>query len=417
MLDERDIGLRLIRDQIEHRGHKAIVIDFSIGTGGIEASFAADVTADDLARAGGTSRDQVRAGLSTERDTITAAMSRGLAAALSDLHQAGSLQGVIAVAGMTGTLICLPAMKHLPFGLPKVLVSSAAALPRYADWYAPYFSLNDITVMHSVVDTVGMNAMLRNLLLNGAGAICGMVESYEAPVGQTKPAVAITEYGFAEKCAHYVREQLEQDVDLVSFHAQGLGDMAVEHLVGQGMFDGLIDLVPSAIGEYLLGGNRPSGPDRLENAGKAGIPYVLAPCGFDILSSGPIARRDNGDPLWASRRLAERKMFLQDSQRVQVRTSPDEMRQVAGAVAEKLNRHPSRKLVRFLVPTRGFSTLGAAGGPLHEPETDRAFVDELKKRLDPEIQVREVDTHLNTPEFATAVVQAFRDVFALRIRR
>ncbi len=134
----------------------------------------------------------------------------------------------------------------------------------------------------------------------------------------SKPAVAITEYGFAEQCAHLVREALEHEFDLVSFHAQGLGDMAVEHQVGQGRFEGLIDLVPSAIGEYILGGNRPSGPDRLENAVKAGIPYVLAPCGFDILSSGPIARKDNGDPLWTSRKLAERKMFLQDSQRVQV---------------------------------------------------------------------------------------------------
>lgn len=414
MMDERDIGLKLIKEQIERRGHKAVVIDFSIGTGGIEPSFAADITCDDLALAGGTTRARIRAGLSTERDKITAAMSRGLAIKLGEMHEAGTLQGVIAVSGMTGTLICLPAMKNLPFGMPKVLVSSAAALPRYADYYAQYFSLNDITVMHSVVDTVGMNAMLRTLLLNGAGAVCGMVENHEVSVKKTKPVVAITEYGFAEKCAHYVREQLEHDFDLVSFHAQGLGDMAVEHLVGQGRFDGLIDLVPSAIGEYILGGNRPSGPDRLENAGIAGIPYVLAPCGFDILSAGPIARKDNGDALWTSRKLATRKMFLQDAQRVQVRTSADEMRQVADAVAERLNRHPNRKLVKFLVPTRGFSVLGVAGGPLHEPDTDAAFVDELKKQFNPEIQVLELDTHLNTPEFATAVVNAFREVFALR---
>jgi len=267
------------------------------------------------------------------------------------------------------------------------------------------------------VDTVGMNAMLRTLLLNGAGAICGMVEGYEAPTAGTKPSVAITEYGFAEQCAHLVREQLEHDFDLVSFHAQGLGDMAVEYQVGQGMFAGLIDLVPSAIGEYILGGNRPSGPDRLENAVRMGIPYVLAPCGFDILSSGPIARKDSGDPLWVSRRLAERKMFLQDSQRVQVRTRADEMRLVATTVAQRLNKHPNKKLVKFLVPTRGFSVPGAPGGPLHEPETDREFVDELKKLFDPEIQVIELDTHLNTPEFANAVVRAFKEVFGLRPAR
>ncbi|MCC7009648.1 MAG: Tm-1-like ATP-binding domain-containing protein [Acidobacteria bacterium] len=417
MLDEREVGLQLIRTYLEQRGHEAVVVDFSIGTGGIAPTLRADITCDDVAIAGGTTSAEIRAGLSSERDKVTAAMARGLAARLDDLHRAGRLQGVIAVAGMTGTLISLPAFKALPFGLPKVLVSSAAALPRYADYYAQFFSLNDITVMHSVVDTVGMNGMLRTILRNAAGAVCGMVDSYEGPVKATKPAVAITEYGFAEQCAHYVREQLEHEFDLVSFHAQGLGDMAFEHLVGQRLFDGAIDLVPSAIGEYILGGNRPSGPDRLENAGTAGIPYVLAPCGFDILSSGPISRKDGNDPLWTSRRLAERKMFLQDSARVQVRTSADEMKLVARTVAERLNRYPNRALVKFLVPTRGFSTLGAAGGPLHEPDTDRAFVDELKQLLDPDIEVIEVDTHLNTPEFARAVVAAFRAAWALRVAR
>jgi uncharacterized protein (UPF0261 family) len=422
MMDERDVGLGLIKEQIEKRGHKAIVIDFSIGTGAIDPSFKADITCDDLSLAGGMTREQVRAGFTKQRDAVTSAMAKGLATRLSELHRAGSLQGVIAVAGMTGTLITLPALKELPFGLPKVLISSATALPRYADYYAKYFSLNDITVMHSVIDTVGMNAMLRTLLLNGAGAVCGMVESSEATVAlsplskDSKPAVAITEYGFAEQCAHLVREALEHEFDLVSFHAQGLGDMAVEHQVGQGRFEGLIDLVPSAIGEYILGGNRPSGPDRLENAVKAGIPYVLAPCGFDILSSGPIARKDSGDPLWTSRKLAERKMFLQDSQRVQVRTSGAEMREVAKVVAERLNKHPKKELVKFLVPTRGFSVPGAPGGPLHEPETDKEFVDELKKHLNPEIQVIEMDTHLNAPEFADAVVQAFREVFGMSDR-
>jgi uncharacterized protein (UPF0261 family) len=415
MMDERDIGLKLIKDHIEKRGHQAIVIDFSIGTGAIEPSFRADITCDDLSLAGGMTREQVRAGFTEQRDAVTAAMAKGLAVKLTELHQAGSLQGVIAVAGMTGTLITLPALKELPFGLPKVLVSSATALPRYADYYAKYFSLNDITVMHSVIDTVGMNAMLRTLLVNAAGAVCGMVEGYEAPAltKDSKPAVAITEYGFAERCAHLVREALEHEFDLVSFHAQGLGDMAVEHQVGQGRFAGLIDLVPSAIGEYILGGNRPSGPDRLENAVRRGIPYVLAPCGFDILSSGPIARRDSGDPLWTSRKLAARKMFLQDSQRVQVRTSAAEMREVARIVAERLNKHPNRKLVKFLVPRQGFSVPGAPGGPLHEPETDAEFVDELKKRLHPEIQIIEMDTHLNAPEFAEAVVRAFREVFGI----
>jgi uncharacterized protein (UPF0261 family) len=414
MLDEREDGLLLIKEKIEKRGHQTIVIDFSIGTGGIRPSIRADITCEELARAGGAHIGTVRASLSTEREKATSAMARGLASKAGELYGAGELQGIIAVGGMTGTMISLPAMKQLPFGLPKVLISSTAALPHYANVFAQYFSVSDITVMHTVVDTVGMNAMLRNLLVNGAGAICGMVENYEAPARKTKPAIAITEYGFSEQGAHYVREQLEREFDVVSFHAQGIGDLAVEHMVAQGLFEGFIDLVPSAIGEYILGGNRPSGPNRLESAGIAGIPYVLAPCGFDVVSCGPIERKDKGDPLWTTRKLAERKIFIQDTARVQVRTSADEMKIFAGAVAEKLNRYPNKKLVKFLIPMRGFSSLGVEGGALYEPETDQVFVDELKKQLDPEIQIIEVATHLNTPEFALAVSQAFKDAYASR---
>lgn len=413
MLDEREDGLLLIKEKIEERGHEAIIIDFSIGTGGIQPTFKADVTCDELAAAGGSSMEVVRASLRTERQKATTAMADGLVATISEIHEAGELQGIIAVGGMTGTMISLPVLKHLPFGLPKVLISSTAALPYYANMFAQYFAVSDITVMHTVVDTVGLNPMLRKLLVNGAGAVCGMVENYEAPTANPRPAIAITEYGFSEQAAHYVRELLEHDFDVVSFHAQGIGDLAVEHLVAQGRFEGMIDLVPSAIGEYVLGGNRPSGPNRLEGAGTARIPYVLAPCGFDVVSCGPIARKDNRDPLWTSRKLAERKIFIQDTVRVQVRTSPDEMRVFAKVVAEKLNKYPDKRLVRFLIPTQGFSSVGAAGGVLHEPETDRVFADELKKELDSEIRITELQTHLNSPEFARSVVDAFRESYAL----
>jgi uncharacterized protein (UPF0261 family) len=416
MLDEREDGVLLIKEYIEARGHTTIVVDFSIGTGGIQPRLQADVTWEQLAAAGGADPGTLRSRLSGERDKVTAAMAAGLVSTVGELHRTGVLQGIIAVGGMTGTMISLPTLKSLPFGLPKVLISSTAALPFYAGLFAQYFSISDVTVMHTVVDTVGMNAMLSTLLRNGAGAISGMVESFRPPAKKTKPAIAITEYGFSEQAAHYVRERLEDRFDIVSFHAQGIGDLAVEHLMAQGLFEGCIDLVPSAIGEYLLGGNRPSGPNRLESAGVAGIPYVLAPCGFDIVSCGPIERKDRNDPLWVSRKLAERKMFIQDSARVQVRTSAEEMRTFARAVAKKLNVYPDRSLVKFLIPTRGFSALGAEGGPLHEPDTDRAFTEELRAALDPQIQVIEVDTHLNSPEFAKAVVEAFDDLLALRAR-
>lgn len=415
MLDEREEGLRIIKEQIEKRGHKTVLIDFSIGTGGIETSLKADITCGEVARAGGMSIDKIRATLSKEREKATSAMAEGLAKKVLELYQSGELKGIIAVGGMTGTFISLTAMKTLPFGVPKLLISSVAAMPAYSSSLAQYFAVSDITVMHSVVDTVGMNALVRNLMVNGAGAICGMVESYEPPKKEAKPAIAITEFGFCDKGAHYVRELLGKDYNFISFHAQGLGDRAVEHLVGQGLFEGFVDMVPN-LGDQLFGGNRASGPDRMEAAGKAGIPYIVTPCGFDMISCGPIERRDKGDPLWVSRKLAERKLLVQDAMRVQVRTTVEEVQTIARAVAEKLNRHPSKKLVKFLIPAKGFSSLSVEGGALYEPDTDKAFVSELRKNLDPEIQVIEVDTHINTPEFAQAVGQALRDSLEQRAR-
>jgi len=182
-----------------------------------------------------------------------------------------------------------------------------------------------------------------------------------------------------------------------------------ENLVKQGLFDAFIDLVPAGLSEYLLGGNRAAGPDRLEGACESGIPYILAPCGFDMISSGPLERREKGDTLWVSRKLAERKLFIQDALRVQARTNEDEVRLIAQIVAEKLRKHKRKELVGFLIPLKGFSSISIEGGPLYDPQVDKAFVEELKKCMDPDIKIVEVDTHINTPEFAGAVVEALND--------
>lgn len=135
-----------------------------------------------------------------------------------------------------------------------------------------------------------------------------------------------------------------------------------------------------------------------------------------MISCGPIERRDKDDPLWVSRKLAERKMMVQDTMRVQVRTNAEEIQTIARAVAEKLNKHRNKKLVKFVIPTGGFSSLSVEGGALHDPDTDKAFIDELRKNLDPEIQIIEVDTHINTPEFARAIAEALVESFKLQTK-
>ncbi len=410
MLDEREQGLSIIKEHIERRGHKAILIDITIGTGAITSSLQAEISCKDLAKAGGTTIDAIREMLGKERDKATSIMATGLGKRLMDLYQAGELEGIIAVGGMTGTFITLSAMKQLPFGMPKILISSVAAMPAYAKKMAEYFGVRDITVMHSVVDTVGLNPLVRNLMVNGAGAICGMVEELEPSPEADKPSIAITEFGFCDKGAHYVRELLEEDYNIISFHATGLGEKAAVDLVSQGLFEAFIDLVPGGFSDFLLGGNRAAGPDRLDAGINLGKPYILTPCGFDMISCGPIQRRDEGDPLWVSRKLAERKLLVQDAMRVQARTSLEEMHTIAQAVAEKLNKHEDKKLVKFVIPTQGFSSISVKGGALYDPDLDRAFIDELRKNLDPEIEIIEVETHINTPEFGRSVVEALKQI-------
>jgi uncharacterized protein (UPF0261 family) len=409
MLDEREGALKIIKEQIEKRGHETLLIDISIGTGAIVSSLKANVSCEEIAKLGGGTVEQIKGMLAKEREKATSMVAEGLAKKVTELYQAGKLNGMIAIAGMTGTFLSLTAMRALPFGVPKLLISSVTAMPAYASRLADYFGVRDITVMHSVVDTVGINPLVRTLALNGANAIAGMVERLEPLKKEKKPSIALTEFGFCDKGAHYVRELLEKDYDLISFHATGLGDRAAVDLVSQGFFEAFIDLVPASFSEYLFGGNRASGPNRLDATLGASIPYILSPCGFDMISCGPIERRDKGDPLWVSRKLAERKLMIQDAMRVQARTSAEEMETVAKAVAEKLNRNPNKNLLKFIIPRKGFSSLSVEGGALHDPASDQAFVDALRKHLDPEIKIIEVNTDINNSQFARAVVEALKE--------
>src|SRR4030042_419895 len=390
MLDEREEVLKIIKEQIEKRGHETLLIDISIGTGAIVPSLKADVTCEEIAKLGGGTIEQIKGLLAKEREKATSMVAGGLSKKVTELYQAGELKGMIAIAGMTGTFLSLTAMRALPFGVPKLLISSVTAMPAYANRLADYFGVRDITVMHSVVDTVGLNPLVRTLAVNGANAIAGMVERLETPKKEKRPSIALTEFGFCDKGAHYVRDLLEKDYDLISFHATGLGDRAAVDLVSQGFFEAFIDLVPASFSEYLFGGNRASGPNRLDAALHTSVPYILAPCGFDMISCGPIERRDKGDPLWVSRRLAERKLLLQDAIRVQARTSPEEMAQTAKSVAEKLNRYPNKKLIKFVIPKKGFSSISVEGGALFDPPSDEVFINELKRNLNPEIRISEV---------------------------
>jgi uncharacterized protein (UPF0261 family) len=406
MIDEREQALSLIMERIEQRGQKALLIDISIGTGAVVPSLEADISYSELSELGGGPSAGVAGYLPDRLEEAISIMAKGLTEKTLALHKSGDLQGMIAVSGMTGAMISLPSMKALPFGLPKLLISSAMAMPAHSEQFAEYCSVKDITIMHSVVDTVGMNSLVQELVLNGANAISGMVEGGMITVQEQKQSIAITEFGFCDMGAHYIREFLEKEYEIVSFHANGVGDMAAMEIIPQGSFQAFVDLVPGAFSEYLLGGNRGnSGPNRLDIAAELLIPYILCPGGFDIISCGPIERKDNGDTLWESRKLADRKLSVQEHARAHARMNAEELEYVTSSAAERLNRYHHKERVKVIIPLRGFSSLSVEGGPLYDPTTDKMFANTLKKCLDPEIEIIEIDADINSKEFAVAVAE------------
>jgi uncharacterized protein (UPF0261 family) len=261
-------------------------------------------------------------------------------------------------------------------------------------------------LMHSVVEIAGLNSLMRNVLSRAAGAICGMVEgSAKTPISLVgkdgKPLVAMTHFGPCEECAVNVRALLEQrGYQIIGFSAAGVGDRAMEEMIErQNVFGAVIDLAPGGVGEEVLGFTRAAGPTRLEAAGKRGIPQIIAPC---CVNWGSPSKKDYKPE------YKLRKKYDYDAARTFIRLSKEEMITVAHAIAEKLNK--ALGPVKVLIPLGGWSSLDRRGTDFYDAELDRIFVDELKKQLKREIEVRKVDSDLDTPEFAQAIVDAFDEI-------
>ena len=399
-LDTRGEDIVFVKELIASRGHEAVLLDFSMEE---PPPFAGDITTEQVAARGGLPIEVVREKYRSDRDTATQNQIRGAGQIVAELLRAGRVHGVIGIGGGTATLVATSVMKQLPFGLPKLMASPMAAHPAYIDQYV---GTRDITMHHTVLDIVKMNPLLKAQIVNAVGAICGMVEmtlGQDFGLGE-KPCVAISSFGFGEMAVQSAVGMLEEaGFTPIVCHAQGKGDRAMEEMIRDGAFAGVIDICIGGVMEHLFKGNRDPGPDRLKAAAAAGIPTVLAPCGLDILSYG--GRADMLE------KTKDRVQYMQDALRVQVRTTADELRQAADVIAERLNA--ARGEWTFLVPLRGWSSLDREGRTIHDPQADAAFVQRLEERLDDPGRVRKLDLHLYTPEFARAAVDEFARLFAL----
>ncbi len=295
--DTKGDQLRFLKECIERRGHKAILMDISMGG---HSSFKADITPEEIARLGGKEIGEIIA--SKDRFAITNTMTSGAQQKALDLLSKRELDGIVSLGGSTIALLGSQVMSKLPFGIPKVIGAPAAQTVYVGRW----FGANDAVVMQLILEIAGMNDLVKNAISQVAGAISGMVEealdykSLKLPY----PSIAVTELGFSDQCAKNVEQLLvEKGYHVYLFHAQGLSDRAMDRLISQGFFDGVIEIVPAGLIEEQFKGNRPAGMKRLDAACERGIPQVWAPCCLNLTGAGPT--RTNREKYVASGRVLD----------------------------------------------------------------------------------------------------------------
>ncbi len=332
-------------------------------------------------------------GVSDRRDrgACVAAMAAAVPGFLAKLAAEGRIQGVISLGGGGGTAIGTAAMRALPVGFPKVMVSTLASGNT-----APYVGTTDIVMFPSIVDVAGLNRVSRLLFTRAAGAICGMVEA-PVEVEEARPLVVASMFGNTTACVNAAKEILEKEgLEVLVFHATGTGGRTMESMIGSGMVAGVLDVTTTEWADELVGGILGAGPERLAAAGKMGVPAVVAPGCLDMVNFG--------EPSTVPARFAGRTFYHHNPQVTLMRTTPAECAELGRILAEKVNAYTGP--VTVLLPLRGVSVISAEGGPFHDAEADAALFEAIRSRVSPHVVLRELDCTINDLEFARAAAEA-----------
>lgn len=375
-------------------GLSPILMDLSMKGG---SSVKADIPPDEIAKAGGATIHEIRA--SKDRSKSTNLFIKGGCLTAGRLWREGRLKGIMGLGGATGSLMATEIMRALPFGIPKIMISSAAALPGLS---TRFIGTGDIMLFHTVIELSGLSNLLMNVMDRAACAMAGMAAgAVTAPVAGEGKAVAITMLGPCDTCGHRVQEALQaKGYQVIAFHAAGVCDRAMEDMIEQGPFQAVVDLAPGGVGENLFGFMRDAGPKRLEAAGKAGVPQIISTCSVNHITPPKSSYTQDH---------AKRRKYDLDKLRTWLRISPEELSRVAAVFAEKLNR--AKGPVKVVVPGRGWSSVDIPGNPTYDPEEDMIFVRELRERLRPDVTVEVIDANMEDPPFAEAILKACLSVF------
>ena len=385
-MDTKGVEFSFIKSQIESVGVSTCVINTGILG---EPQLTPDISADEVAQAGGSSLQALRD--EGDRGNSVAVMAQGAATRVAEKHAAGEIDGIISLGGSAGTTIGTTAMQAVPVGVPKIMVSTLASGDT-----SPYVQSKDICMMYSVVDIAGINRLSRQILANAAGAIVGMVNA-EAPAATAdKPLIAATMFGVTTPCVTKAREVLEAaGYEVLVFHATGTGGQAMEDLVKGGFLAGVLDATTTELADELVGGVLSAGPDRLEAAGETGLPQVVAPGALDMVNFGP--------PDTVPEQFKDRLFYQHNPTVTLMRTTPEETAELGRIMARKLSEAKGPTTV--IIPTRGISAIDQTGQPFDSPEARTAWIENLKAHIGDNVTVVEMDAHINDDAFATKLAE------------
>ena len=384
-LDTKGREVEFVRKEILSRGHTPLVIDTGVVG---KPTIVADISREEVARRGGTPLSQLLK--NPEREKAAPVMAGGTREIVGELYRKKSIHGIISMGGTQGTTLSTEVMRTLPVGFPKVMISTMASGNT-----APFVDIKDIAMIFSVADIMGLNPITKKILSNAAGAVCGMAES-KVEICIEKPLVGITTVGITTQCALKAQAVLEDGgYETIVFHAVGTGGRAMEDLIKQGHIKAVLDITPIEVTNEMFGGLLAADQERLTVAGKHGLPQVIAP--------GAIAVNVHGIPESIPERFKDRKRVRHSSKITNIRLIREEQEAVACEIAHRL-RHTKGPAV-FMIPTRGYDYYSTEGNCFWEPESDRAFVQVLRKELSENFTIIERDTHINDPAFATEMAE------------
>lgn len=388
-LDTKGSEVTFLKDCLGEAGVRVLVID-----GGIlgRATARADIPASVLARKAGSSLTALRR-LGHEGQAM-AMMIQGAIRVVQGLYRQGEINGLIGLGGSMGTSLGSGAMRSLPFGFPKLMISTMASRDT-----RPFVGSKDILMFHSVVDLVGLNRMTRQILNRAAGAMAGMVRGKELKQsGRQLPLMAVSTLGTTEACLRHFRPGLEEaGWELAVFHTVGSGGQALEELVQEGVVQAVIEISLHELVDHLFKGSYDAGPQRLEGAFKKGLPTILIPGNIDFIVTGP--------PETLPAHYKKRPIHVHNPAICVVRTNGREMKRLAKVLTEKIALATGP--VALILPSKGFSAFDSPGKPFFDLKTDQVFIEAIKNLLPPHITVKEVPAHINDPLVAEEVLKVF----------